>query len=216
MKTILCYGDSNTWGYDPVTMTRFDMHTRWTGVLRDTLGAGYHVVEEGLGGRTTVQDDPFEPGRNGLTYLAPCYHSHRPLDVITIMLGTNDCKARFNVPPGDIAVGVQWLIRTVRHSAANVGLAAPQILIICPPPFAPLAPTMFAEMFAGGEEKSRQLAPHYAQVAAANNCAFMDAGQVMHSSPLDGIHFEADQHRLLGLAAVAKIHAMLGETSSSL
>ena len=103
MRTVLCYGDSNTWGYDPATRTRYPPHVRWTGVLATRLGAEYRVVEEGLNGRTTRWDDPIEPGRNGLTYLRPCIESHQPLDVIIIMLGTNDLKRRFDLSASDIA-----------------------------------------------------------------------------------------------------------------
>ena len=95
MKRILCYGDSNTWGYDPATQERFDRATRWTGVLRTTLGDGYEILEEGLNGRTTVWDDPIEGYKNGHTYLVPCLETHRPVDLVVLMLGTNDLKKRF-------------------------------------------------------------------------------------------------------------------------
>lgn len=97
MKTIVCYGDSNTWGYDPVTMDRLPITQRWTGVLAQELGAGYRVIEEGLNGRTTVWDDPIEGYKNGKEYLIPCLETHRPIDLITILLGTNDLKMRFSV-----------------------------------------------------------------------------------------------------------------------
>ena len=96
MAVILCYGDSNTWGYDPVGNARFGPDDRWTGVLRTTLGSAHSVIEEGLNGRTTNVDDQIEEHRNGRTYLMPCVQSHAPFDVITIMLGTNDLKERFH------------------------------------------------------------------------------------------------------------------------
>ena len=103
MKSILCYGDSNTWGYDPQTRSRFPHDVRWTGVLASSLGTGYRVVEEGLNGRTTRWDDPIEAGRNGLTFLQPCLESHLPLDLVIVMLGTNDLKQRFGLSASDIA-----------------------------------------------------------------------------------------------------------------
>ena len=103
MKTVLCYGDSNTWGYDPWTRLRYPPSVRWTGVLAERLGPVYRVVEEGLNGRTTRWDDPMEPGRNGQMYLGPCIESHAPLDLIVVMLGTNDLKRRFNLTSSDIA-----------------------------------------------------------------------------------------------------------------
>lgn len=97
MKNILCYGDSNTWGYDAETKNRFPPDVRWTGILKRTLGEGYHVIEEGLNGRTTVWDDPIEGYKNGREYLIPCLESHRPLDLVIIMLGTNNLKKRFSL-----------------------------------------------------------------------------------------------------------------------
>ncbi len=104
MKTVLCYGDSNTWGSDPETGERFAPDVRWPGVLRRSLGEGYWVIEEGLGGRTTVRDDPIEGAhKNGRAYLRACLESHKPIDLMTIMLGTNDLKARFAASASDIA-----------------------------------------------------------------------------------------------------------------
>ncbi len=105
MKTILCYGDSNTHGFNPATQGRFSLSERWTGVLMRELGSDYHVIEEGLGGRTTVWDDPIMESRNGRDYLLPCLWSHKPLDLVIIMLGTNDLKDRFSLTPFDIAAG---------------------------------------------------------------------------------------------------------------
>ena len=97
MKTILCYGDSNTWGYNPSMGGRYARDERWPGVLRKELGEGYLVIEEGLNGRTTVWDDPIEGYKNGKTYLVPCLETHKPLDLVIILLGTNDLKMRFSV-----------------------------------------------------------------------------------------------------------------------
>ncbi len=148
MKVILCYGDSNTWGYDPVTQDRFPVEERWPGVLAQELGAGYRVVEEGLGGRTTVWDDPIEGYKNGREYLIPCLETHKPIDLITILLGTNDLKKRFSVSAYDVAASAGVLIDVVQKSAAGIGGRAPEILLMAPPPFARLSE--FAEMFEGG------------------------------------------------------------------
>jgi lysophospholipase L1-like esterase len=209
MKTVLCFGDSNTWGYDPATESRFDIHTRWAGVLRDTLGADWWVIEEGLNGRTTVHDDPVEQdGRSGLAYLTPCLHTHKPLDLVIIMLGTNDLKPRFHVPPIDIALSMGRLVQRVQQSQTGRDNASPDVLVICPPPTAPLEGTRFVEMFAGAYEKSRLLAPHYRVVAEEMGCHFINAGDVIVSSPLDAIHFEAGEHRKLGeyVAAYVRTH----------
>ncbi len=93
MKTVLCYGDSNTWGSDPETGERFAPEVRWPGVMARELGDGFHVIEEGLPGRTTLREDPIEGSyKDGRAYLTPCLESHRPIDLVTIMLGTNDLR----------------------------------------------------------------------------------------------------------------------------
>lgn len=214
MKTILCYGDSNTHGTNPHDWSRFDIHTRWPGVLRDSLGDGYHVIEEGCGGRTTVHEDPVEShfgggSKNGAAYLRPCLHSHQPLDLVIILLGTNDLKARFAVPAEDIAAGVGVLVEIVKQSTAGPEGCAPSVLMIAPPPTLPLEDTPFAEMIAGGEAKSKLFGKHYAAVAEQNGVAFFDAGQVIASSEGDGLHWDAESHRGLGAALAVRVRALL-------
>lgn len=208
MKRILCFGDSNTWGYDPAAQDRFDRDVRWTGVLRNALGSGYEVIEEGLNGRTTVWDDPIEGYKCGKDYLIPCLETHRPLDLVIIMLGTNDLKKRFSLSAFDIAQGAGVLVRIVQQSAAGRAGAAPSVLLLAPPPVAKL--TWFAEMFEGAEDKSLKLGLHYRQVAEALGCAFLDTATVVVSSDLDGIHFEAAEHRKLGDAVAQHALALIG------
>ncbi|MDL1901059.1 hydrolase [Anaerolineae bacterium CFX9] len=211
MKTILLFGDSNTWGFTPITAERYDAHTRWGGVCRDVLGSGYHVIEEGLGGRTTTFDDPVEGGetRNGLKYLIPCLDSHRPLDLVAIMLGTNNLKQRFALSASDIALSAGRLVDAVLMSGAGPNGHAPHMLLICPPPVAPLAGTPFELMFEGAEAKSRQLSAHYQQIAALKGINFFDAGSVVTSSRLDAIHLDADQQITLGGSVALVIRKIL-------
>lgn len=208
MKTILCYGDSNTWGSNPVDgAPRYGLDERWPGVLRNTLGGGYWVIEEGLGGRTTVWDDPIEGHKNGSTYLPPCLDSHKPLDLVLIMLGTNDLKMRFSVPAFDIANSVGVLADIVRKSEAGIDGNAPKVLVIAPPPVTTLSG--MAEMFKGSEPKSEQFGVEYARMAGEKGVAFLDAGQVIVSSDIDGIHFEMEEHRKLGEAVAGKVRELL-------
>ncbi|MFO7635575.1 MAG: SGNH/GDSL hydrolase family protein [Caldilinea sp.] len=203
MKRILCFGDSNTWGYDPATQDRFDRDTRWPGVLRTTLGAGYEVIEEGLNGRTTVWDDPIEGYKCGKDYLIPCLETHRPLDLVIILLGTNDLKKRFSLSAFDIAQGAGALVRVVQQSAAAHAGAAPPVLLMAPPPVAKL--TDFDQMFEGAETKSQKLGFYYRQVAEELGCAFLDTATIIVSSDLDGIHFEAPEHARLGRAVASLV-----------
>jgi lysophospholipase L1-like esterase len=210
MKTILCYGDSNTWGYSPLLQGRCSRAERWPGVLRNQLGAEYLVIEEGLGGRTTVWNDPVEgEHKNGKTYLLPCLETHQPLDLVVLLLGTNDLKARFGIDAFDIAKGAGVLVQMIQKSYTGPNGHAPQVLLLAPPPVAALAGTDFMEMFAGAEEKSRKLGSAYRRVAAELGCAFLDAGEIIVSSPLDAIHFDPPEHDKLGRAVAQQIIKLL-------
>lgn len=200
MKVILCFGDSNTYGRDPVTKERLDKKTRWPGVLQDILGEQYDVIEEGLNGRTTVWDDPVRggPKRNGSRYLLPCLESHAPINLLIIMLGTNDLKARFSVTPYDIAESMAALIEIAQKSPCGLAGKAPDILIMAPPPLGNL--TEWAETFQGGVEKSKKLAGYYESVASAYGCFFFDTSTVIQSSKLDGLHYDPEEHHKLGMA----------------
>jgi len=208
MKEILCFGDSNTWGYDPVTRERFPGDVRWTGVLQAALGQGFRVIEEGLNGRTTVWEDPVEGDKMGRRHLPPCLESQAPLDIVVLMLGTNDTKKRYSAPPTDIAAGVGVLLDIVARSTAGRDGKAPPVLVVAPAPLAKL--TEFAQMFEGGVEKSRALAPLYAEVATARGCRFFDAGKAISCSDRDGVHFEAAAHRTLGEAVAREVKGILG------
>jgi lysophospholipase L1-like esterase len=197
MITILCYGDSNTWGYDVLSQGRLPINIRWTGVLRNQLGPNYWVIEEGLNGRTTVWDDPVEgEWKNGLRYLIPCLESHAPLDLVVLMLGTNDLKMRFSVPPTDIALGIERLIRTIQVSASGPNQRPPQILLLSPPPVGRFSD--YEDMFTGATEKSQKLEQYYRQIAELYNCHYLDTSIVIQSGDVNGVHFSAEDHGKLG------------------
>ena len=198
MKTILCYGDSNTWGYNPKNKERYTRDERWPGVLRNELGDDVWIIEEGLNGRTTVFDDPIEAHRNGLKYLIPCLDSHQPLDLVILMLGTNDLKKRFSTSAYDVGKGISVLIDVILASGSAPGGNAPKILLVSPTPFEKL--TEKAELFEGAEEKSLRLAGHFAQIAEEYGLAFLDAGLVIKASQIDEFHHEVSEHHKLGLA----------------
>jgi lysophospholipase L1-like esterase len=207
---ILCYGDSNTWGCIPLQgaqpARRFPPATRWPGVLRRELGDGHWVVEAGLNGRTTVWDDPLEPGRNGRKLLLPTLLTHQPLDLVIIMLGTNDLKHRINASAAEIAEGAGMLVDIVATSGCGPDGRSPQTLLVCPAPIAEV--DQFDDEFAGGTEKSRRLAGHFAAIADARSCAFLDAGAVIWSSAVDGIHLDEPQHAALGVAIAERVRLL--------
>ena len=211
MKTVLCYGDSNTWGYDPATGRRFPCDVRWPGVLAGRLGAAFRVIEEGLGGRTTVWDDPIEGDKNGKAYLAPCLASHAPLDAVVLMLGSNDLKARFALGAFDIAEGAGALVSLIRRSECGRDGGAPRVLLVSPIEIGDMSVSPFRRMF-GGEaaaRTSRELAPLYREVAFRHGCEFLDAAAVAQPSPRDALHLDEIGHRRLGAAIADKVLDML-------
>ena len=207
MKTIVCFGDSNTYGADPATGARHAPDMRWTGVLQAELGTGYRVIEEGLSGRTTNLEDIIEPNRNGLTHLAPCLESHAPIDLVTIMLGTNDLNARFNRNASDIAQSAGLLAKIARSMRVGPDDGPPKVLLMAPPVVVGL--TDFDGMFAGAIEKSKRFAHYYAIWAENYHVELLDAGSVIVSSPIDGIHIDAPEHGKLGRAVAAKVREII-------
>jgi lysophospholipase L1-like esterase len=211
MKSILCYGDSNTWGMVPMTSlessTRHPPADRWPRVLQERLGSSFSVIDEGLNGRTTVFDDPID-GRhkNGRTYLLPCLESHAPLNLVIIMLGTNDLKSRFNVSPYDVAAGVGQLVKTISPEVRGQNGIKPEVLLVCPAHIGPL--DLFADAFAGAPEKSRQLHTHYRNTAELVGCHCLNAADHVRSSAVDGVHLEAPEQHALGLAIAERVQAL--------
>ena len=204
MRTIMCYGDSNTWGADPETGERYAEDVRWPGILRSRLGEEYRVVEEGLNGRTTVREDPIEGAhKDGRAYLTPCLETHVPLDLVVLMLGTNDLKERFDASASDIDQGAASLADIIRRSGCGPRGGAPEVLLVSPPPVGEL--TDYVEMFEGAGEKSVKFAGYYEQFAEQQGCHFLDASGVISSSDVDGIHLEAGEHRKLGEAVAESI-----------
>jgi lysophospholipase L1-like esterase len=210
-RNILCFGDSLTWGWIPVAegapTYRYAYDQRWTGVMAGTLGAGYHIIEEGLSARTTSADDPNDPRLNGSTYLPSALASHLPLDLVIVMLGTNDTKPYFRRTPYEIANGMAKLVGQILTSAGGVGTPypSPKVLIVAPPPLAVMPHPWFEGMFEGGLEKTRALGPLYKALADFMKVDFLDAGEVLTTDGVDGIHFTAENNADLGEALAAKV-----------
>ena len=197
-KRILCFGDSNTWGYDP-RGGRYDEDTRWPMRLQTLLGDGWAVIEEGFSGRTCVYDDPIEGGyKSGAAYLPPCLMSHSPLDLAVIMLGTNDTKRRFNLTPMTIGEGMMQLVRLTRLYGADAQGNPPKVMIVAPPPIREnLMRSRHGECF--GEQAiavSKGLAAEYARIAKL--LRFFDAAGWAEVSASDAVHLTKEGH--LGLA----------------
>jgi lysophospholipase L1-like esterase len=207
MKSLLCFGDSNMHGTIPMRardeVSRFDFQHRWPSVVQTLLGDDWRVIEEGLPGRTTSFDDPDEgKDRNALRYWQACVQSHRPVDAIVIMLGTNDLKAKFNATPEAIADGVKSLIDIALQNTPT-GTGHPFILVVTPTPI--LEVGFLGEMFAGGTKKSHQLANAYSKLARTPRVALVHAQDHCVVSNLDGIHLDAVAHQQLASAVATSI-----------
>jgi lysophospholipase L1-like esterase len=210
MKTILCYGDSLTWGYDAASLGRHPLQDRWPSTLKEALGDGIEVIAEGLNGRTTAFDDHLAGAdRNGARVLPTILTSHAPLDLIILMLGSNDMKPWIHGSPVAAKQGMQRLVDIVRGHDYPFEWPTPQILLVAPPVVTHTDNAEFKEMFAGGDDGSKRLAPQYSALADEAGCGFFDAGSVATTTPLDGVHLDAENTRRIGQALVPLVRVML-------
>ena len=206
MKNILCFGDSNTWGYAPVTGHRYPLSVRWTGVLQQTLGDEYYVIEQGLNGRTTRFDEPGRADRNGIALLPVILESHRPLSLVVIMLGTNDLKTQYQQSAKNIADSAGLLCKAVLENDLLEGQT--QVLLVSPTWVTKL-PIDAQEVFARAADKSRMLASCFAKVAEQLPIHFFNAAKVVKTTDSDGVHWEANQHSDFAHVLAIKIKSIL-------
>lgn len=214
MKSILCYGDSNTWGYNPDSgkskLCRFGRQERWTGKLQQMLGRGYYVIEAGLNGRTTAFDDPTSPSRNGAKHIFSYIQSNEPLDLIILMLGTNDTKPVFNKPVIEIANGLTLLLKNARNPYNYDTKTIPKILIVAPIHVGEDAAIKSDGMFDPQSiVRSKGLAAAYKKIADIYQCHFFDAATVAAASPADQIHLDRAGHNALAGALYHKVLEIL-------
>jgi len=200
------FAEGNDDEIDPL-LRRFQYVGRGDGrATGQSLYSKWLVIEEGLGGRTTVSDDPVEwnPDRNGARFLPVCLHTHKPLDVVAIMLGTNDLKARFGKTPWEVAQGVGVLVDLVKMAGAGRNGGTPEIIMMCPPIILDQLP-LHPDLFAGAPAKSREIAARYRAVAAEHGVRFFDAASVAVSSKVDGFHLDPEAHTAIGRAIAAEV-----------
>lgn len=212
MKTILCYGDSITWGSDAETGGRHPFEDRWPNVLQAALGTDIHVIAEGLRGRTTAFDEHLaDCNRNGARILPTVLYTHAPIDLVIILLGSNDMKPAIAGTALAAMQGVRRLVELVKFNAMRDGQSEPPaVLIVAPPPLCETANTEYSAMFAGGVEQSQMLASFYADLADEWGCGFFDAGSVAETTPVDGVHLDAENTRAIGRGLEPMVRMMLG------
>lgn len=209
MKSVLCYGDSITWGYNPQDGTRFAFEERWPGVLQKELGDKYRVIEESVPGRTTNWDSPYLPERNGRKSLPLVLESHMPIDLFILMLGTNDLWKALNLSASDIAASAMSLIWTVQKAMAGPGFGVPEILLIAPQPLGRLSP--FMEFYLQGRAPvSKGFAKEFEKVSRITGCHFLDASKYVKSSKIDGVHLDIPGQRKLALGIKKSVLSVLG------
>lgn len=210
MKTVLAFGDSLTWGADPATGLRHPPEYRWPEVLEKELGGRAKVIAEGLGGRTTCYDDHAGPAcRNGAKALEVALASHMPVDLVIIMLGTNDIKPVHGGRAEGAVSGMRRLAQIVETFPYKPRNAVPALLIVAPPPCVsgpdgqPAAGRLV--------EESERIAPLYGKLASQLGCGFFDAGSVTRASPVDGVHLEAAATAAIGRALATYAGSLLND-----
>lgn len=200
MKRILCYGDSNTHGYNPENGFRFDENTRWPQLLKKALGKNFKVIEEGYNGRTINIDDPEGIMKSGKTYLYPCIRSHTPIDLVILMLGSNDMKIRFQKTAKEIGTGIEELIFIIKKSSKEKHPEGKEadILLLSPLYIKEDMPgSVFADSF-GGERAiriSRELPKIYKDIAKKYGIYYLDASKITEVSSIDSLHLDAKGHK---------------------
>ena len=200
MKTILCYGDSNTYGYDPKTKGRYPKDVRWTGVLQSLLGEDYTVIEEGCNGRTAVMVDPVEDWKSGLPYLKPCLNTHKPVDIVCMMLGSNDLKTSYGASAKEIAEGAGKLVDTIYEFIEKKQLPVPVVILMCPPEIGEDIENSFFsfEFDTTAIDRSREFPKEYKRIANERNCLFFNAAEAAKASKEDSLHLTEEGHRAIG------------------
>ena len=207
-RTVLCYGDSNTWGYIPGSNAeRLDRLRRWPGILASDLGTEYRVLEEGLNGRTTVLDDPLTPYRNGREYLVPCIRSHQPLDLVVIFLGTNDLADRYPLPALDIARAVVSLAEIVRSSNTGRAGSSPAVLMLGLPRLG--SADGLGETMTGAAARAADLPRCFRLVANEADVPFLDLAELVAFSDIDGVHLDIEGHQIVGHAVATEVRRIL-------
>lgn len=210
-KVVLCYGDSNTYGQMPDKLQRYPANVRWTGQLQNILGDDYYVIEEGLGGRTTDLDYTRKLGRNGKTYLMPCLQSHKPFDVVVIMLGTNDLKIEYARTAEQVAAACSGLIDDVQQYSGDANGQPPHIVLVSPILIDDTAPNFAASYTdyydARAVEESRKLAGVMHAVAEQQACAFIDAASVACAGD-EGVHWDEPSHGRFAKELAAKVRQL--------
>lgn len=212
-KRIVCFGDSNTWGYNADTGGRFGEEVRWTSRLQKLLGEEWEVISEGLSGRTAVCEDPLFEGLNGMTYLHPCLMSHSPVELCIIMLGTNDTKERLSLTGMNIAQGITRLAVKARSVRAGADGSGVNVMVVCPPSIGKkYADSEIAQsMGKGCDRKSKELSRHLETLLGMEGIPFFDSGNRIGMNNSDCMHLDSKGHHEMALAIAGLVNGETGK-----
>lgn len=212
-RRILCFGDSNTWGFNAVTRERFENEVRWTKRLGKILGEDFEIIEEGLNGRCAVNEDQLKEGLKGLDYIHPCIMSHKPLDLVIIMLGTNDAKERYGMTPHNMAMGIIRVANKVRHSETGRGGQDPEILLVAPAAIGAeyVSCDAFLSMGREADRKTREMAAHLEMLSKESGFHYLNAGDHLEMGETDYMHLDEKGHRIMARILSEKITGILSE-----
>lgn len=223
-KRIMVFGDSNSWGWHPVPeiapIQRYPQDVAWPGVMAKALGDGFEVVNESLSARTAVVSDKSVDaglglsgaGLSGSEYLPAAIASNMPLDLVIIMLGTNDVKPVYNRSAFQVAIDVMSL---VAEAQKNTGVAtsypAPKVMVVVPPHLGKIASVDWVQaMFPqAAVAESTQIGQYLCPLANAVKVPCFDAGTVAEITGADGIHMTPENHKKLGDAIAAEVSKIL-------
>ena len=216
IKNILCFGDSNTWGFVPrafdpktLSMKRYSILERWPGLLRGIMGKNYHIIEEGLNGRTTNVEYPGLSGRSGTSYILPCLYSHSPLDLVILNIGINDIKVIFDRSMMEISERIAEIIDLIKSTSYGPDMQGPpQVLLLSP---SALTHEGYVDQnnesaFKGGMEKSLSFNKYYEKVALEKGCHYVNLQSVVNYSEIDGLHYDKRGHAVVASVVASKIN----------
>lgn len=195
MKKVLCFGDSNTFGFIPENGQRYDENTRWTGLLKELAKENYEIIEAGCNNRTGFSDNPAGIKETGYKIL-PLYLAKNP-DVVVIAVGINDLQPVYNISFFEIKTGLEKMIEMIRKASPAV-----KIIIVSPSKITDnIFHSYFATMFdKTSVEKSKHLPAIYKNVAREKDCIFVDLNNIAEVSKKDGLHYEACEHKKIAYA----------------
>ncbi|MBQ3642347.1 hypothetical protein II906_10565 [bacterium] len=192
MKNILCYGDSNTFGYNPKDNSRYDENTRWTAVLQKNLGAEYKVINEGMPNRTGFVDNPEGFLYSSQKHFPEVLSKTDSVYILILAIGTNDLMFQYNITFDTVEKGLNKLIKTAKEKTNNIIIIPPTIMT------ENVLNGFFSAMFDETSIiKSKEVSGIYKQIADKNHCRYFDINEFAMPSDVDGLHYDENLHKLI-------------------